>query len=383
MTNNLESMGIYIHVPFCLHKCAYCDFYSVPMQDPEVLENYTRTVIKELELRQTEMDCPVTTIYLGGGTPSRLSPVQIARILNAVFTQYRTSGEPEISMEVNPATVNRQDLRDLLSAGVNRLSIGVQSFADAELQILGRMHSSAEAATILAEVREAGFDNFNIDLIYGVPGQTLAGWQENLKLALDFHPTHISAYLLQLDTNTPMARKIAAGSLTALAEDLEADMFYGARDYLQQQGYQHYEISNFARPGQECQHNLLYWRCRKYLGIGPGAVSFNGQRRILNPPRLEEYMAALLAGQAPAWEIIETMDARQQAVDAIIMGLRLTEGISLPDFLQRFDVELTTDYQHIIQLCQQRGLLQQDHDRLYLTPRGYFLSNQVLSLFVD
>jgi oxygen-independent coproporphyrinogen-3 oxidase len=383
MTNNLESMGIYIHIPFCLHKCDYCDFYSLPLLDPIILENYTGSVIKELELRQAEMDCPVATIYLGGGTPSLLRPAQIERILTAVFAQYRTEREPEISMEVNPATVNRQDLRDLRSAGVNRLSIGVQSFADAELRTLGRMHSGAEAAAILAQVGEVGIDNFNIDLIYGLPGQTLADWRENLNRAVDFNPAHISAYLLQLDPTTPLARKIAAGTLRLLADDLEADLYYWARDYLQEQGYRHYEISNFARSEQECRHNLLYWQSRNYLGVGTGAVSFDGRQRILNQPPLEDYMTALQAGRLPVQQVLETMDVRQRSVDAIIMGLRLTQGIDIQAFKQRFDVDITADYGDIIQLCRQQGLIQQDQDRLYLTPRGYFLSNQVLSQFVD
>jgi len=383
LTSNLEPMGIYIHIPFCWHKCDYCDFYSLPLRDPIILEEYTRSVIKELELRRAEMDHPVATIYLGGGTPSLLQPGQIERILSAVHDHYSCGGSLEISMEVNPATVNRRDLQGLRSAGVNRLSIGVQSFNDAELRILGRIHNGADAVSIMAEVSSAGFDNFNIDLIYGVPDQQPAAWQENLKRALDFNPAHISAYLLQLDSSTPLARKIAGGSLSLLADDLEADLYDWTRDYLQDQGYRQYEISNFARPGQECRHNLLYWHSRNYLGVGPGAVSFDGWQRNINQPRLETYMAALQSGCAPARQVLETMDGRQRAADAIIMGLRLIQGIYLPDFQQRFSVRINEDYRDVIKLCQQQGLLQLDNDRLYLTPRAYFLSNQVLSQFVD
>jgi len=376
-------MGIYIHIPFCLHKCDYCDFYSVPVTNLSLLEDYTCSVINELKLRKNEIDCPFTTVYLGGGTPSLLSPVQIERILATVFAHYQSQGEPEISMETNPATVNLTKLQDLRAAGVNRMSIGVQSFSDQDLKTLGRIHNGRDASAVLSDVSKAGFDNFNIDLIYGLPGQTLAAWHENLSQAMNFNPPHVSAYLLQLDQSTPLARKIEAGILNMLDDELEASLYYFTLNYLQGQGYQHYEISNFAKPNRECQHNLLYWRGSRYLGIGSGAVSFDGQQRNLNQPPLDNYIEALLDHRLPPIKILETMDAGQRIIDVIIMGLRLTEGISRDDFQQRFGIDLLKDYQDIISNCQLQGLLELENDRMYLTKRAYFLSNQVLSQFID
>lgn len=383
MTNNAESMGIYIHIPFCLHKCNYCDFYSRAVNDPDLMERYTRSVINELRLRRNEISRSFSTIYLGGGTPSLLKTVQIEKILAAVFAYYQARDEAEISMEINPATVNLQDLKDLRSAGVNRISIGVQSFSDTELKILGRMHSGRDAATVLNDVTQAGFDNFNLDLIYGLPGQTMSAWRDNLKLAVDFNPQHISAYLLQLDPATPLARDIEAGVFNCLDDEEEARLYYFTLDYLQDYGYQHYEISNFARPDRECRHNLLYWQSRPYLGIGSGAVSFNGGQRILNQPPLDRYVEDLLDYRRPPAKILEDMDSRQKINDAVIMGLRLCSGISREDFLYRFGIDILREYQDIINACQNRGLLELKNDRISLTKNAYFLSNQVLCQFIN
>lgn len=376
-------MGIYIHIPFCLHKCNYCDFYSRAVNDPDLMERYTRSVINELRLRRNEISRSFSTIYLGGGTPSLLKTVQIEKILAAVFAYYQARDEAEISMEINPATVNLQDLKDLRSAGVNRISIGVQSFSDTELKILGRMHSGRDAATVLNDVTQAGFDNFNLDLIYGLPGQTMSAWRDNLKLAVDFNPQHISAYLLQLDPATPLARDIEAGVFNCLDDEEEARLYYFTLDYLQDYGYQHYEISNFARPDRECRHNLLYWQSRPYLGIGSGAVSFNGGQRILNQPPLDRYVEDLLDYRRPPAKILEDMDSRQKINDAVIMGLRLCSGISREDFLYRFGIDILREYQDIINACQNRGLLELKNDRISLTKNAYFLSNQVLCQFIN
>ena len=382
MINSSAPIGIYIHIPFCLSKCYYCDFYSLPLLDPLILEKYTYSIVNELKLRKAEIDSPFASIYLGGGTPSLLRPKQVEKILESVFAHYRPYGEPEISMEVNPATVNLQDLRDLRSVGVNRLSIGVQSFSDAELKTLGRIHGSLEASAILSDVNKAGFDNFNIDLIYGLPHQTLSGWQDNLRLAVGFNPQHISAYLLQLDESTPLARQIKEGTISLLDDELEASMYYGTLDYLEAQGYLHYEISNFARPNYECCHNQLYWQCREYLGVGAGAVSFNRGRRTLNEPPVKSYIEELLADRPASIKVLEDMDYHQKIADAIIMGLRLTKGINREEFHQRFGIDILDDYQDIIETCRMQGLLEFKNDYIYLTKKAYFLSNQVLNKFI-
>ncbi len=382
MINSLEPMGIYIHIPFCLSKCAYCDFYSQSGADQDTLENYTRSVINELQMCREKSNQPFATVYLGGGTPSLLSPAQIERILTAVYKYYQPWGHPEISMEINPATVNGQEMKALRGLGVNRLSIGIQSFADAELKILGRIHNGSEASAILGDVRQAGFDNFNIDLIYGIPGQTESAWLANLHQALRFEPPHISAYLLQLEPTTPLAHKIDVGLFSLLDDESEAALYYLTREFMQENGYEHYEISNFARTGHQCRHNKIYWQGYNYLGAGAGAVSFDGRQRLLNSPSVEKYIAAGMGSEPIGTQVLETMSPEQRVVDAIIMGLRLTAGISRGDFKRRFHIDILQEYQDIISQCQEQGLIELADDHVLLTPKAYFLSNQVFSQFI-
>jgi len=380
--NNSDAIGIYIHIPFCLHKCDYCDFYSLPLNEPDMLATYTRSLIAELQQRAEGIYPPVTTVYLGGGTPSLLSAKQVGKIIAAIYTNYQTCGDIEISMEANPATVKLQDLRELRAAGINRLSVGVQSFADAELKLLGRVHGGRQAMETLDAVRRAGFDNYNLDLIYGIPEQTLDAWQKNLNLSLKFEPQHISTYLLQLDECTPMAGRVREGLIKMLDDELEADMYYTSLDHMQKHGYDHYEISNFARSGYQCRHNLLYWQGREYLGIGSGAVSYLNRQRTLNQPDLSRYMEDIIADRPPSRDILECMDLRQLVADAIIVGLRLTAGISREDILHRFNCDILVEYRDIIEKLTIQGLLEIKNDRMYLAKRAYFLSNQVLKQFV-
>lgn len=376
-------MGIYIHIPFCLQKCDYCDFYSLPLTQPDLLEDYTRSIIRELDMRKNETGRPFVSIYLGGGTPSLLQPEQVEQILSAIFAAYPSQGEIEISMEMNPATATLQKLKEFKAAGVNRMSVGVQSFSDQELKLLGRIHDRAEAEDALRYVHQAGFDSFSLDLIYGLPGQTRSDWGRNLSRAVEFDPQHISGYLLQLEPTTPMARKIEKGMMSLLDDETEAGLYYNMIDYLKKQGYRHYEISNFARPGCECRHNLLYWRSRPYLGIGCGAVSFNDKERYINQPPVENYISALLNNRRPPVTMLESMDSEERLIDAMIMGLRLTEGINCTDFQHRWGIDILKKYHDIISDCQTRGLLEQENGCIYLTKRGYFLSNQVLSEFFN
>ncbi|MDD4801939.1 MAG: radical SAM family heme chaperone HemW [Syntrophomonas sp.] len=382
MANSSAAIGIYIHIPFCLHKCEYCDFYSLPITDAEVLENYTRSIIRELEHRAESIKNPITTVFLGGGTPSLLKPQQVERILAAVFAGYKISGELEISLETNPATVNLQNIKDLKSVGVNRLSIGVQSFNDNELKALGRMHGGLEARMTLRDVVRAGFNNYNIDLIYGLPNQTLASWQDTLNSAIEFNPQHISAYLLQLDDSTPMAQKVKTGTISLLDDEAEASLYYTALEFLAEQGFHHYEISNFSRPGYECRHNLLYWQAREYLGIGCGAVSYINGQRHLNQAGVNKYIDNCRTGRPLGIEILETMTPRQMAADAIILGLRLSEGIKFKEFKDRFGFDIMGEHRDVITNCQDKGLLQMDKESFFLTKKAYFLSNQVFNQFI-
>ena len=381
--NKELAAGIYIHIPFCLRKCSYCDFYSIPVPEKDLLESYTNGLIQELKTQAPIWrDRKIGTIYLGGGTPSLLAPTQIGRILAEVFGSYDMLSEPEISMEANPATLSLQALKELKQAGINRLSLGVQSFQDDELQLLGRIHGVQEIWDTVNSLEKAGFTNYNIDLIYGIPGQSLQAWINNLGMAVKCHPQHISAYLLQLDPSTPMARKIKSGTLPAADEDLEASMYYSSIDYLHSEGYQHYEISNFSQPDYACRHNLIYWQAFEYLGLGAGAVSYRDGQRIINQADFKAYLDDIDRGSGCAVEILETMSPREKFLDAIILGLRLTAGIRPKELWQRFGIDFNQEYHAIIKKLESQGLLKVEADRIALSRAGYFLSNQVLCQFV-
>lgn len=380
MINRDRSAGIYIHVPFCVQKCSYCDFYSLPLRDKTYMERYTMGLIREIEAQAAGWSGrEFSSIYIGGGTPSLLFPEQIDRILRSLYAHLKILPQPEISMEANPATLSLSNLQELRSAGINRLSLGVQSFLDEELKILGRIHGATEVMEAVADLVKAGISNYNLDLIYGIPGQSQENWKYNLQMAVSCQPQHISTYLLQLDPSTPMAKQIEQGRLKALEEDLEADMYYTGVDYLRSQGYQHYEISNFSRPGYACHHNLIYWQACEYLGLGPGAVSYRDGQRWLNIAQLEDYLDDDHQGRANNVEVLETMTHHDQFVDAVILGLRMTAGISRGEFRQRFGIDFHQEYHAIIEKFSRDGILIVDQDRIYLSRRGYFLSNQLMA----
>ncbi len=381
--NNNHPAGIYIHVPFCLRKCSYCDFYSLPLPGQEVLEQYSNSLIKELQARAPYwQNHYFSTVYLGGGTPSLLDPAQIEKILKAVFSNYNITINPEISMEANPATLNLLSLQELLTAGINRISLGVQSFQEDELQLLGRIHGVREVEDTVLALDKSGFKNYNLDLIYGIPGQSLQDWIYNLRMAVQCHPQHISTYLLQLDPGTPLAQKIQLGNLPGGNDDLEANMYDSTINYLSAAGYQHYEISNFAKPEYECRHNLIYWQAHEYLGLGCGAVSYRDGRRTINKPDLNAYLTRIQIGQDCESELLEAMSSREKLTDAVILGLRMIEGIKPSYLSQRFGIDFNQEYHAIIEKLVEDGLLIMVKDRVCLSRQGYFLSNQVFCQFI-
>ena len=375
--------GIYIHIPFCLKKCAYCDFFSLPLLADEELESYTCALLREMDLvARSFSQTQINTIYFGGGTPSLLDATQIERLLQSLRQRFQVADASEITLEANPATLTAGKLEGLLRAGINRLSLGVQSFNDDELRLLGRVHNSRAVLETLELLQRYGLSNYNIDLIYGLPGQSIAKWRKNLEQAADISPPHISLYLLQLDPTTNMGRAVAANQIRLLDEEKEADMYYQGIDFLQAQGYEHYEISNFCRPGRECRHNLLYWQAHEYIGLGAGAVSYAAGRRYRNSPNIEGYQSELECGRSQPVEELERMVGRELVADAIILGLRLSQGIELGEFECRFGVDLLGEYATQISTCEEQGLLELKNGRLSLARAGYFLSNQALCQFM-
>lgn len=377
-----EGVGLYLHVPFCLKKCSYCDFYSLPVKSQD-LQRYTRALIKELSLKaREEEDLRISTIYLGGGTPSLLPAADFTSIINSIRLNWELDKKAEISLEANPATLDSDTLQSMQEAGLNRISLGIQSFQDGDLKILGRSHNAQEAWHSIELIKNSGLINLNLDLIYGIPGQTIGKWQETLTRALEAEPAHLSIYLLQLDEDTPLSRYIKAGQVGLSDEDTEAEMYYIARQMIEKAGLLHYELSNFARPGYECQHNLGYWKAKEYVGLGPGAVSFQAHGRYLNKRNLLQYLNCLENDQKPEQEELEYMKDLELIADAIILGLRLCAGIDLESFANAYRINILDYYKDIIEECRERELLEVKGGYLRLSKKAYFISNQVICHFL-
>lgn len=378
-----HSLGIYVHIPFCRRKCSYCDFFSVTGADDYMRQDYALRLCREIsDCPQHFSDKPVDSVYFGGGTPSLMTPQQIGLIVENLAQKFHLQTDIEITMEANPATVDKKTLAEYRQMGVNRLSLGVQSLIDRELTVLGRIHSGTAAREAVLAAQAAGFDNLSLDLIYGIPGQTINSWLETLTEALNYQPQHISMYLLQLDKQVPMAKAIDRKELLLPEEEESEAMYFEAIEYMQRRGLEPYEISNLAMPGYACRHNLRYWHFGEYLGIGAGSVSRIAHRRWMNAPDLDSYMSAASASSA-ARLLLEEMDHRQQAAEAVIMGLRLTDGLNLDDFKRRFGLDLMRLYQSHIRAFIERGCLELEHGWLRLTKAGIMVSNQVLCGFVE
>lgn len=370
---------LYIHIPFCIKKCIYCDFYSIPLK-PWIAEDYTDALCKEIKLRT--LNSELRTVYIGGGTPTILAEKEISKILDAVGSHYSVRPDAEITIEANPKTITSKKAETLLKAGINRISIGVQSFIDGKLSILGRSHNAADAVSAAGEVRHAGFKNISLDLIYGIPAfkfqisdfkSRIRNWEYSLQKALELKPEHISAYELTPEKNTPLYEDISKGRLIMPDEDVIAEMYYGAIDMLTQHGYNHYEISNFAKPGYECAHNLNYWNRGEYLGIGAGAHSFFKGKRSSNIKDAAGYIEILKKGKMPTAEEIE-ITGDDALRETIFLGLRKTEGLDIsmmPDEKSRLIKKAVDE-------LASHGLVELEDNTLSLTRKGFLLSNEVI-----
>lgn len=372
------AIGLYIHIPFCLAKCGYCDFPSYAGLEA-LFGEYTTALVQEME---GVGPAEVRTVYLGGGTPTVLPPSDLAKILDAARRQFRLEAQAEISIEANPGTLDPKVLRHLRTAGFNRLSLGVQSFDDWELRLLGRIHSARDAIVAVERSRQAGFDNLSLDLLYGLPRQTLATWQRSLDVALDLTPDHLSLYALTVEEGTPLRGAIARGELPLPDPDLAADMYEYAQDLLETAGFVHYELSNWSRDSAHmCQHNLIYWRNEPYLGLGVGAHSWLEGRRWANTPSPAAYIDQIAAGKGPV-STSEAIPRPLEMSETLMMGLRLLdEGVPLERFHQRFGLPLETQYGGELEELSDLGLIEVHEGTLRLSKRGRLLGNQVFLRF--
>ncbi|MCG9967035.1 radical SAM family heme chaperone HemW [Pelotomaculum terephthalicicum JT] len=377
------TLGLYIHVPFCVRKCRYCDFISYPYTKGAA-GIYLDSLFKEIEMYGgilPEHDKILTSVFIGGGTPTCLPVEKLLSVLEKVNKNFHLPPGCEITVEANPGTVGRRSLALLRKGGVNRLSLGVQAFQDNILAVLGRVHTAAEAAGAVRAAREAGFENLNLDLIYGIPGQTGEDWLESLDQATALGPEHIAAYGLQLEAGTPLEQAVSSGGLEPCSEDLELFMYQTAIDYLTGRDYVHYEISNFARSGRESVHNLNYWLNQSYLGIGPAAHSYLQGERFANDSTIKGYAGSLAQGKLP----VAARDAaivRHEMAETMFLGLRLLKGVHLEAFYHRFGRRAEDIYRVEITSLREAGLVELADGYLRLTAKGLPLGNEVFKEFV-
>lgn len=369
--------SLYIHIPFCIKKCYYCDFVSYPFEEFKVGE-YMKALVKELELNKGYQ---LKTVYIGGGTPTCIPVEYLELLFSKVYRYYNVEECSEITVEANPGTLSPRVLAILKRAGVNRLSIGLQSWHKSELQRLGRIHDASDFVKNYLEARKAGFDNISVDLMFGIPGQTVESWMATIKELVALQPEHISCYSLKIEEGTPFYNLMEEGRLQEVDQDTDREMYRRAAEYLECNGYQRYEISNFSRRGFRCSHNLTYWNNRPYLGIGAGAHSRTGSTRSWNTSSLERYCSLLERGIKPV-EGSEHITREMEIFETIILGLRLAEGISFNDFRERFGVDLRDLYRKQIDKLRDQGLLRVTQNSIYLTPYGIDISNRVFQEFL-
>jgi oxygen-independent coproporphyrinogen-3 oxidase len=380
------TLSLYIHYPFCRRKCRYCAFNSVS-DAPCSPDEYLAGLLKELELRREmpERDSAAGTLYFGGGTPSLLEPAQVARIIEAAGKYYALAADAEITLECNPGTVTGGKLAALRAVGVNRLSLGVQSFDDEILDVLGRVHSAGEAVGAFRAAREAGFDNIGIDLIHSLPGQSLAQWQLELSQVCELSPEHLSIYGLSIEEGTPFALLEEKGELLLPDEEEAACMYELSAEVLAAHGYEQYEIANFARPGFRSRHNSGYWLRRAYLGFGAGAHSFlrrpEAGLRFSNTERVEDYLALVGRGSLPTCES-RNLSREEAMAECLFLGLRLTEGVSLERFREEFAQSFQEAYGVACADLFAGGLLEIKDGFVRLTGKARILSNQVFVRFL-
>jgi oxygen-independent coproporphyrinogen-3 oxidase len=396
----MDALGIYVQIPFCSSKCSFCNFSS-KVAPAGVLSAYIESLEREIELlpcltgSDTEhkqrapvnlLALPVDSLYLGGGTPTLAGGEGLARIFAALRSQLRFDRAPEITIEMTPGSADRNLLDSCRKLGVNRLSIGAQSFNDRELSSVGRLHSAAETVEQVRRARESGFGNISLDLIAGLPHQTEASWLRSVHQAVDLAPEHVSTYLFEVDEKSRLGNEVLLHgdryhSAAVPGEDFMAEAYEQARAILSEAGYVQYEISNFARPGFESQHNRKYWRLEPYLGLGAGAHSFDGQARWSNEVSTAEYAARLANRELPIAER-RSLSETEQMEEFFFLGLRQSEGIDLAHVASRWGRAAVDSWRPRVDSLVEKGLLQGLGEKWRLTPRAYLLSNEVFQEFL-
>lgn len=381
MNKNENISGVYIHIPFCKSKCYYCDFNSYTDKG-QYIERYFKALKAEIinfcdELNTFKTD----TIFIGGGTPSYVESHYIVDVIQLCCDRFNVSENAEISIEANPGTLSINKLLSYRQAGINRLSLGLQAWQDGLLKKLGRIHEKDDFIQNYINAREAGFDNINIDLIFGIPEQTMSDWKESVINTANFEPQHISCYSLKIEEDTEYFRRMHSGEMTLMDDQLDREMYYYAINELKKRGYNHYEISNFSKTGYQCRHNVVCWKAMEYVGFGCGAHSYFGGQRYNNILPVDEYIESVLV-KGSAVEHLQFIGDGEQISEYIILGLRLIEGINTLDFKNKFNRDIYDLFGHNIFQLIETGLLEVRDNNIKLTSKGLDLSNKVFVEFI-
>ncbi len=377
-------IGLYLHIPFCQSKCQYCDFYSIPTCRTQ-RERYLSALAEEAAwyARDQRLQGVVfDTLFIGGGTPSILETAELERLFDLIEQNFSFHQGAEKSMEANPGSLTPKKISLIRRRGINRLSLGVQSFQPHLLQAMGRCHTAEEAEQTILDLKNSGLQNWSMDLIYGLPGQTLADWRETLNKALQFQPPHLSLYNLIVEEQTPFGRLLAEGKLQLPEEEEQLQMMQLAAILTEKAGLQQYEISNFAVPGAECQHNLIYWHNQTYLGLGAAAFSYLDKHRFSHVADVERYIRAWQQYHQPCIAENEYTTRAIELGETVMLGLRTLQGISVSELNHRFQIDFLQYYQEAIAFCTEQGWIRKDGDRIALTSRGIPLGNQVFLRFL-
>jgi len=377
-----QSLGLYIHIPYCIHKCGYCDFNSHPIKHDE-MDHYIDALVAEMQhyAKIYSNANIIKTIFLGGGTPTTLTAYQLERILKECVKEFKVAPDAEITIEANPATIDIEQMKSIRQTGYNRISIGVQSFDKAELKLLDRAHGPEEVHSTVDCARKAGFDNLSLDLMFAIPNQSLSSWESNLDKALEKNPEHLSTYNLTIEQGTAFSKLQSNGKLIMPEDGHQLELYKKTIERLTKKGFHHYEISNFARQGKECKHNITYWKNTNTLGLGAGASSYINGTRFKNINLPAHYIRQVKEGKT-AVEHSETLEPRQAMGETIMLGLRLLQGISIHQFERRFQVSFINLFKNIIHSLKEKELILIEDDRLRLSPKGLFLADSVILEFI-
>ena len=372
MKMTTKPIGLYVHIPFCLRKCNYCDFCSFPEREIDWRNEYINALCAELESYR-DKEISIDSVFFGGGTPSLLSSNEFSKITDKISGVFQLMDGAEFTIEANPKTIDKEKMLFFISCGVNRVSIGLQSIHENEMKILGRVHTFDEFKESYDIVRQCGINNINIDLMYGIPSQSIESFEKTLDEVMNIDPQHISLYGLIIEDETPFGKN--RDKLDLPSDDTECDMYYLACKKLAENGYNHYEISNYAKEGFECRHNLKYWKEGEYIGIGVAAHSYWQGKRFGNSDDVEAY----LHGDWAKYDCGEVIDSEMESYEFVMLGLRLGEGFSLSEYRNRFGKDFLFGREKIVDSLINCGYMRIEGDRIHLTERGFYVSNLILT----